>query len=179
MTKCQGRGNTMDFETHTRDTAGQATGRTAGAVTRGVDLELFWILDNISSLHQITPQQTTSSVHLYKPRDGYRTRTAPGLFGPMIEYYLPATPPEPVARPEDPVLQENDAQTGNEQALPTVDSDWDPQDSGPGAFFRTLKELVVVGYYASEMGATQELRMNPMGSWMGTGLAFRRSFICS
>src|SRR5688572_27393670 len=54
----------------------------------------FWILDNISSLHQITPQQTTSSVHLYKPRDGYRTRTAPALLGPMIEYYLPATPPE-------------------------------------------------------------------------------------
>ena len=56
----------------------------------------FWIVDNISSLHQITPQRTTSEVHLYKPRDGYRTRTAPALLGPMIEYYLPATPPEPV-----------------------------------------------------------------------------------
>ena len=77
----------------------------------------------------------------------------------------PATPPEVVARPDDAVLQENDAQTGNEQALPSVDSDWDAQDTGPGSFFRTLKELVVVGYYASEVGATQELRVSPMGSW--------------
>ena len=77
----------------------------------------------------------------------------------------PATPPEPVARPADPVLQENDAHTGNEQALPAVDSDWDAEDRGPGAFFRTLKELVVVGYYASEVGATQELRVSPMGGW--------------
>jgi hypothetical protein len=56
----------------------------------------FWILDNISSLHQIAPQQTSSQIHLYKPRDGYKTRTAPGLYGPTIEYYLPATPPDAV-----------------------------------------------------------------------------------
>jgi photosystem II stability/assembly factor-like uncharacterized protein len=56
----------------------------------------FWILDNVSSLHQITPQQTTSQIHLYKPRDGYRTRTAPGLYSPTIEYYLPAAPPDAV-----------------------------------------------------------------------------------
>jgi photosystem II stability/assembly factor-like uncharacterized protein len=57
----------------------------------------FWILDNISSLHQLTPQASTSQVQLYKPRDGYRTRTAPGLLGPTIEYYLPAAPAGPVA----------------------------------------------------------------------------------
>src|SRR5688572_3851023 len=73
-----------DIKIHNKDLVVSTQGRS------------FWILDNISSLHQITPQQTTSSVHLYKPRDGYRTRTAPGLFGPMIEYYLPATPPEAV-----------------------------------------------------------------------------------
>ncbi len=56
----------------------------------------LWILDNVSSLHQITPQNSASAIHLYKPRDGYRTRTAPGLHGPMIEYYLPAAPPEGV-----------------------------------------------------------------------------------
>jgi gluconate 2-dehydrogenase gamma chain len=77
----------------------------------------------------------------------------------------PLVPPEQVARPEDPVLQEHDVQTGNQRALPTVDSDWDPEDTGPGSFFRTLKELVLVGYYASEVGATQELRVNPMGIW--------------
>jgi photosystem II stability/assembly factor-like uncharacterized protein len=53
----------------------------------------FWILDNISSLHQITPQVTAAETHLFKPRDGYRTRTSPGNLGPMIEYYLPPTVP--------------------------------------------------------------------------------------
>jgi hypothetical protein len=33
---------------------------------------------------------------LFKPRDGYRTRTAPDILGPMIEYYLPLAPTGPV-----------------------------------------------------------------------------------
>jgi photosystem II stability/assembly factor-like uncharacterized protein len=52
----------------------------------------FWILDNISSLHQITPQMTAADMHLFHPREGYRTRVNPGVLGPMIEYYLPAAP---------------------------------------------------------------------------------------
>ena len=55
--------------------------------------------------------------------------------------------------------------TGNEGALPAIDTEWDPEDSGPDSFFRTLKELVLVGYYTSEVGATQELGVNPMGVW--------------
>jgi hypothetical protein len=31
--------------------------------------------------------------------------------------------------------------------------------------FRTLKELTLVGYYTSQVGATQELRVNPMGAY--------------
>lgn len=77
----------------------------------------------------------------------------------------PPVPPEQVARPEEPVLQENDVQTGNERALPAVESEWDPEDEGPSAFFRRLKELVLVGYYTSELGATEELRANPLGAW--------------
>ncbi len=50
----------------------------------------FWILDNLTSLHQLTPQLKTSAVHLFKPRDGYRTRIGPAILGPAIEYYLPA-----------------------------------------------------------------------------------------
>ena len=56
----------------------------------------FWILDNLSSLHQMTAQTATQAVTLYKPRDGYRTRVAPGTLGPMLEYYLAAAPPGPV-----------------------------------------------------------------------------------
>ena len=56
----------------------------------------FWILDNLSSLYQITPQLTASEVHLFHPRDGYRTRVNPNALGPAIEYYLPAVPAGPV-----------------------------------------------------------------------------------
>ncbi len=56
----------------------------------------FWILDNISLLHQLTAGVTTSEVHLFKPRAGYRTRVNPNILGPTIEYYLPAAPTGPV-----------------------------------------------------------------------------------
>ena len=52
----------------------------------------LWILDNVTSLHQLSSQSSTSEVHLFKPRDGYRTRVAPNNLGPVIEYYLPQAP---------------------------------------------------------------------------------------
>jgi photosystem II stability/assembly factor-like uncharacterized protein len=52
----------------------------------------LWILDNLSSLHQITPQVSTTQPYLFKPRDGYRTRTGAAIVGPTIEYFLPAEP---------------------------------------------------------------------------------------
>jgi hypothetical protein len=52
----------------------------------------FWIIDNISSLYQLAPQVTTSEMHLFKPRDGYRTRIGPANLGPAIEYYLSSAP---------------------------------------------------------------------------------------
>ena len=51
----------------------------------------FWILDNISSLHQLSPQIASGDMHLFAPRDGYRTRVSPVNLGPAIEYYLPAS----------------------------------------------------------------------------------------
>ena len=76
---------------------------------------------------------------------------------------------------EEPVLRETQTETGRSDpegtqaasAAVMLDRDWDPEDVGRQAFFRTLKELVLVGYYTSEAGATQELRVNPMGSWRG------------
>ena len=50
----------------------------------------IWSLDNLSSLHQITPATVASQVQLYKPRDGYRTRVGAEYLSPTIEYYLPA-----------------------------------------------------------------------------------------
>jgi photosystem II stability/assembly factor-like uncharacterized protein len=57
----------------------------------------FWILDNITALHQITATTSVSEIRLLKPRDGYRTRIAANVLGPNIEYYLPTTPNGPVA----------------------------------------------------------------------------------
>ncbi len=50
-----------------------------------------WILDNITSLHQLTSQVKSSDAYLFKPRDGYRTRAAAAL-GPVVDYYLPSAP---------------------------------------------------------------------------------------
>jgi photosystem II stability/assembly factor-like uncharacterized protein len=50
----------------------------------------MWSLDNVSALHQITPQVSATAAHLFKPRDGYRTRVSPQTLGPQIEYYLPS-----------------------------------------------------------------------------------------
>jgi hypothetical protein len=73
-----------DIKVHEKDLVVSTQGRS------------FWILDNISSLHQLTPQMTTSGIYLLKPRDGYRTRVSSNNLGPTIEYYLPAAPVGPV-----------------------------------------------------------------------------------
>ena len=52
----------------------------------------FWILDNVTALHQLTSQSNASETHLFKPRDGYRTRVNPANLGPAIDYYLPSIP---------------------------------------------------------------------------------------
>ncbi|MEQ1694012.1 MAG: hypothetical protein ABMA00_22165, partial [Gemmatimonas sp.] len=56
----------------------------------------MWIIDNLSALHQITPQTSTQSVTLFKPRDGFRTATAAAYLGPQVEYYLPVAPRDTV-----------------------------------------------------------------------------------
>jgi photosystem II stability/assembly factor-like uncharacterized protein len=50
----------------------------------------IWILDNVSSLHQLSAQTKPSEITLFKPRDGYRTRVSPANLGPVVEYYLPS-----------------------------------------------------------------------------------------
>lgn len=48
----------------------------------------IWIMDDISSLHQLTTEKI-ADVRLFKPRDGFRTRTGPTNLGPIVEYFLP------------------------------------------------------------------------------------------
>ena len=56
----------------------------------------IWILDDLTPLHQLTPQVTASQVRLFKPRDGYRTRSGAEFAGPTLQYYLPAMPADTV-----------------------------------------------------------------------------------
>jgi len=55
----------------------------------------FWIIDDISSLHQLTTEKI-ADVRLFKPRDGFRTRTSPANLGPTLEYFLPKAVSEAV-----------------------------------------------------------------------------------
>src|SRR4029077_15904660 len=48
----------------------------------------FWILDNVSALHQLNMDMPVNGARIYRPRDGYRPRVSPLLLGPQIDYYL-------------------------------------------------------------------------------------------
>jgi hypothetical protein len=83
----------------------------------------FWIIDDITSLHQLTPQTQATEARLFKPRDGYRTRVAPLNLGPIIEYYLPTAPTEAV------VIEILDSKG---QVVNSYNSDTPPPRSGRG-----------------------------------------------
>jgi hypothetical protein len=74
-----------DIRVHRQDLAISTMGRS------------FWILDNVTPLHQIADATQASAAHLFKPRAAYRMRYAamsgPGLpehppAGAQIDYYL-------------------------------------------------------------------------------------------
>lgn len=44
---------------------------------------------------------------------------------------------------------------------------YEPDAGEDGWFFRRLKELTLVGYYTSEIGASQELHVSPFGTYRG------------
>lgn len=67
--------------------------------------------------------------------------------------------------PASPRSKESDVQVGQgvgETPAEAVSPPPDEGDVGRESFFRMMKELAVVGYYTSEVGQTQELRVNPM-----------------
>ncbi len=64
----------------------------------------FWILDNLSVLHQIDEEPAQRDYHLYQPRDAYRMRYrgssgVPEFIdaGAMVDFYLNEIPEEPLA----------------------------------------------------------------------------------
>jgi len=80
----------------------------------------------------------------------------------------PAKAGKPPAGETKPEVRKTDVPVGpgvgadpKEAAPPPAD----PEDIGPESFFRRMKELAVVGYYTSEVGQTQELRVTPWGRY--------------
>ena len=82
---------------------------------------------------------------------------------------------DPAAAQRNPVTQRGEVQSGrgmpNDPGAVSAsgavgrNARPDPEDVDVRGFFRTLKELTVVGYYTSEVGARQELHVDPMGAW--------------
>ena len=64
----------------------------------------FWILDDLTELHQLSPEVASAPVHLFKPRDTYRMGGGGGFFRPsnvgqnppagVVVYYYLAEQPE-------------------------------------------------------------------------------------
>jgi hypothetical protein len=87
----------------------------------------------------------------------------------------PAGGRRPGAAQRDPVTRNPDVTAGHAytsaagapSSAAADDERPDPGDVGRKAFFRTMKELTLVGYYTSEAGATRELRVNPTGRFRG------------
>ena len=52
----------------------------------------LWIFDDLTPLHQLGARVSASEVQLYRPRDGYRTRSGAEYLSPTLTYYLPSTP---------------------------------------------------------------------------------------
>ncbi len=80
------------------------------------------------------------------------------------EQTLAEKPPEGTTAPS-PRSQESDVQVGQGVGATPAEAASPPPDAadvGRESFFRMMKELAVVGYYTSEVGQTQELRINPM-----------------
>lgn len=80
------------------------------------------------------------------------------------EQTLAEKPPEGTTAPS-PRSQGSDVQVGQGVGATPAEAASPPPDVadvGRESFFRMMKELTVVGYYTSEVGQTQELRINPM-----------------
>jgi glucoside 3-dehydrogenase (cytochrome c) hitch-hiker subunit len=75
------------------------------------------------------------------------------------------------APPRDPIVGPGSGGTGSLAQPTAADVDGATEEVrtelASGWFWRRMKEITLVGYYTSQPGATQELRVNPMGIWKG------------
>jgi hypothetical protein len=60
------------------------------------------------------------------------------------------------------ILSSLEREAGNGSGEPSLLIGYRLPSAAPRRFFTALKELVLVGYYTSQVGATQELHWNPV-----------------
>ena len=56
----------------------------------------LWIIDDLTPLHQMTGTTSATEIQVYRPREGYRTRSGADYLGPTVQYYLPSAPADAV-----------------------------------------------------------------------------------
>ncbi len=132
----------------------------------------FWILDNLTPLHQINELVATSDVHLFKPRDAVRFpasgREPPPNFGEnppagaVIDYYL--SPAMIDLLENGPAIEENG---GEEDAAGTVDVD--PEEPWDGEILLEIldEERDVVRSYSSREDERDPVDPSPKASELG------------
>ena len=133
--------------------AGRQHGRAFLACTPEVQRALLTRLDA-----QSFARQGVASHHASPPAANPDTRTQPGAG---------ATPVPPTLRsdtvPSDPVPSDTAPRAAGRTGVARADTaDDGPFTADAAAGFRTLKELTVLGYYTSQIGATRELRYLPV-----------------
>jgi len=78
-----------------------------GDVVLGTHGRSFWIMDNISTLQQLSDAVVRTDAFLFKPRDAYRVNFGGGFFGRAAQAQAGQTPVNPVAfnPPSGPAIQ--------------------------------------------------------------------------
>jgi hypothetical protein len=111
----------------------------------------FWILDNLTPLHQVNERTLSAAGTLFAPRDAIRTPARGGgrgaliqypFAGAQIDYYLNAAPPGDlvmeIVDPAGKVVRKFTSSTGTAPGAPAADSDGAAggggEDAGEGGF---------------------------------------------
>jgi len=143
----------------------------------------FWILDDLTPLHQLTEEVAAAGLHLYRPRDAHRTRRSregggdrepePPPYGALIHYGLPEGLDGPVTLEildgsgeivrtfrSDEAGEGGETEDSGEEPLPAEPGlnrfVWDLEYPSPEL---TADELVYLGYSGGPLAVPGEYRV--------------------
>jgi photosystem II stability/assembly factor-like uncharacterized protein len=132
----------------------------------------FWILDDLTPLHQITDQVAAARGHLFKPRDAYRVQTseeeADQAYVAGVEYVSNLRDPYAVARIERHRLG-TDAPDG---AIIYTYFAKEPQGEVTLDILDSGGKVVVRSFRSNEAARDPSLRARPESPWFRPGSTF-------